>query len=177
MSYNTAEYILENQNEIEEKIAYHFRNKKLLVQSFTRKSFSQENDEFEDNEILEYYGDQLVNTVMTKWLFDSYSTVPQSYSNDFFYSQKNESELTKIRANYVNKSALAHCIEISGLDEYLLLEKVIKKIKYGEMKKSFVMNLKQLLAESPLILQRGIPIKSSGILNKLRNPARKCGKC
>ena len=127
MSYNTAEYILENQNEIEEKIAYHFRNKKLLVQSFTRKSFSQENDEFEDNEILEYYGDQLVNTVMTKWLFDSYSTVPQSYSNDFFYSQKNESELTKIRANYVNKSALAHCIEISGLDEYLLLGKSDEK--------------------------------------------------
>lgn len=120
-------YILENKETIEVKIAYPFRNRNLLIQAFTRKSFASEHDGFEDNEILEYYGDQLVNTVMTKRLFDSYSTVPQSYSNDFFHSQKRESELTKIRANYVNKSSLAHCIEILGLDKYLLLGKSDEK--------------------------------------------------
>ena len=122
MTTDDVNYILENQKTIEEKISYQFRyHTKLLVQAFTRKSFAQEHDGYEDNEILELYGDQLVNTVMTKWLYDSYSTVPQTYTDGFFYSKKNEAELSKIRANYVNKSALAHCIDMLDLDDYLLL--------------------------------------------------------
>ena len=64
---------------------------------------------------------------MTKWLYDSYSTISDSFKDDFFYSSKNEAELTKIRANYVNKSALAHCIDILDLDDYLLLGKSDEK--------------------------------------------------
>ena len=122
MTNDDVNYILENRRAIEEKIAYQFRyHTKLLIQAFTRKSFAAEHDGYEDNEILELYGDQIVNTVMTKWLYDSYSTIPDSYKDDFFYSTKNEAELTKIRANYVNKSALAHCIDILDLDDFLLL--------------------------------------------------------
>lgn len=118
MTTDDVNCILKNQKFIEEKISYQFRNhKKLLVQAFTRKTFAMEHDGYEDNEILELYGDQLVNTIMTKWLYDSYST----FKGEFFYSKKNEAELTKIRANYVNKSALAHCIDILNLDEFLLL--------------------------------------------------------
>ena len=128
MTTDDVNYILENRKAIEEKISYQFRyHTKLLVQAFTRKSFAQEHDGYEDNEILELYGDQLVNTVMTKWLYDSYSTVPQTYMDDFFYSKKNEAELSKIRANYVNKSALAHCIDMLNLDDYLLLGNSDKK--------------------------------------------------
>lgn len=117
MTTDDVHYILENRRAIEEKIGYHFRNPKLLIQAFTRKSFAMEHDGYEDNEILELYGDQLVNTVMTKWLFESFS----KYNGDFFYSEKNEAELTQIRAKYVQKSALAHCIDILNLDEYILL--------------------------------------------------------
>ena len=118
MTTDDVNYILKNQKFIEEKISYQFRNhSNLLVQAFTRKTFAIENEGYEDNEILELYGDQLVNTIMTKWLYDSYST----FEGEFFYSKKNEAELTKIRANYVNKSALAHCIDILNLDEFLLL--------------------------------------------------------
>lgn len=135
MEYNTPNCILTNQNEIEEKIAYNFgSHTKLLIQAFTRKSFSQENEGFEDNEVLEFYGDQLVNTVLTKWCFDSF-TIAQNYSNDFFRSTKNEAELTKIRANYINKSTLAHCIEILELDEYLLLGKSDEKNEVWENEK------------------------------------------
>lgn len=120
---NSVNFILENQEAIEKKINYHFSNKKLLIQAFTRKSFTVENDGYEDNEVLEFYGDQLVNTVITKWMYDTFSTVPEPYQNDFFYSEKNEAELSKIRIKYVSKSALAHCISILGLDDYLLLGK------------------------------------------------------
>ena len=128
MTTDDVNYILENRKSIEEKIAYQFQyHTKLLVQAFTRKSFAAEHDGYEDNEILELYGDQIVNTVMTKWLYDSYSTIPDTFNDDFFYSKKNEAELTKIRANYVNKSALAHCIDILNLDDYLLLGKSDEK--------------------------------------------------
>lgn len=125
-NYNTPELILEHQKEIEEKIAYQFNNHtNLLIQAFTRKSYSQEHDDYENNEILEFYGDQLVNTVITKWLFDSYSQLPNSnsFENNQYVSQKDEAALTKIRANYANKSALAHCIDMLDLDQYLLLGK------------------------------------------------------
>lgn len=122
MKNDDVQCILDNQKAIEEKIAYSFRyHTKLLIQAFTRKSFASEHDGYEDNEILEFYGDQLVNTVMTKWLYDSYSMPPSGFNNDFFYSKKNEAELSKIRANYINKSALAHCIDVLGLDGFLLL--------------------------------------------------------
>ena len=124
MSIDDVNYILENQKAIEEKIAYSFNSshRNLFIQMFTRKSFSVENDDYEDNEILEFYGDQLVNTVMTKWLYDSsFTKIPDNYNDDFFYSEKTEAELSKIRANYINKSALAHCITVLGLDEFLLL--------------------------------------------------------
>ena len=130
MEYNTPDLILSHQKEIEEKIAYNFGNHtNLLIQAFTRKSYAQENDGFEHNEILEFYGDQLVNTIITKWLFDSYSKLPNSnsFANEYFSSNKDESELTRIRANYANKSALAHCIDILDLDQYLLLGKSDEK--------------------------------------------------
>lgn len=135
MEYNTPEFILSHQKEIEEKIGYQFNyHKKLLIQAFTRKSFAQENHSFEDNEVLEFYGDNLVNTIITKMLFKKYSKFPDNKKDPFylpafankdeyFYSEKNEAELSKIRAQYINKSALSKCIEILGLDEFLLLGK------------------------------------------------------
>ena len=123
MSIDDVNYILENQKAIEEKIAYSFNSyhRNLFIQMFTRKSFSVENDDYEDNEILEFYGDQLVNTLMTKWLYDSFTKIPENYNDDFFYSEKTEAELSKTRANYINKSALAHCIDVLDLDKFLLL--------------------------------------------------------
>ena len=122
MTTDDVNYILKNQAAIEEQIAYHFRNyQNLLVQAFTRKSFAAENDGYEDNEILEFYGDQLVNTVMTKWLYDSFSYPQEQNQDKVFCSKKTEAELSKIRASHVNRSALAHCIALLGLDKYLLL--------------------------------------------------------
>lgn len=122
--FNTPDFILENQNEIEKNIEYHFGSQtKLLIQAFTRKTFAKENEGFVDNEVLELYGDQLVNTIITKILFETYSKIPSNYQNEYFISSKNEAELSKLRASYINKSALAHCIEILGFDDYLLVGK------------------------------------------------------
>lgn len=118
---NDVNYILENKDAIEKKIAYQFKHTKLFIQIFIRKSFSSENPDYEDNEVLEFYGDQLVNTVMTKWLYDSYSTKLDPRTDEFYYSKKNEAELSKIRALYVSKTTLAHCIDLLDLNDFLLL--------------------------------------------------------
>lgn len=124
MEYNNPQTILDYKNQIEEKIGYCFDgNSKLLVQAFTKNSFAAENDGFEDNEILEFYGDQLVNTIITKWMFESFSKLPGSYQNDFYYSSKNEAELSDIRSCHINKQALAHCIRLLELEEFLLVGK------------------------------------------------------
>lgn len=132
MRFNEPSLIINYQREIEEKIGYSFgTNRRLLVQAFTRKSFAQENEGIGDNEVLEFYGDQLVNTIMTKWMFDSFSQFSGSF-NEYYYSKKNESELSEIRASYINKSALAHCIRLLKLDDFLLVSKGDEKKKIWE---------------------------------------------
>lgn len=126
MQNEDVNYLLENKSAIEEKVAYQFNfsHNKLFIQAFTRKSFTAENAGFEDNEILEFYGDQIVNTVITKWMYESSFTVPpKNYNDEFFYSEKSESDLSRIRQRYISKSALAHCIDILDLDDFLLLGK------------------------------------------------------
>ena len=138
MNFSEPQSIINSQREIEEIIGYSFgTNRRLLVQAFTRKSFAEENEGIEDNEVLEFYGDQLVNTIMTKWMFDSFSQYSGGFQNDYYYSKKNEAELSEIRASYINKSALAHCIRILQLDCFLLLGK-------GDIKKEIWNNDKVL---------------------------------
>ena len=54
---NTYEYLRCNLNTIEEIIGYRFQDRNLLIQAFTSKSFGAENPSFEDNDVLEFYGD------------------------------------------------------------------------------------------------------------------------
>lgn len=112
---------------IEKSISYNFSNKSLLQQAFTRKSFAQEHHEYESNEVLEFYGDAIIDLVVTKRLYDSFSESPRQYSNDLFYSQKDEGELSKIRAGYVRKDFLANCMDRLRLNQYLLLGKSDEK--------------------------------------------------
>ena len=65
---------------IESQINYSFHNKFLLQQAFTRKSFTQEHEEYESNEVFEFLGDSELNSIVTKWIFDSFLKL-------IFYSQ------------------------------------------------------------------------------------------
>lgn len=51
--------------EIEKKIGYEFKDKSYLEQAFTRKSYSEEmklqGKTIPDNELLEYFGDSVLN--------------------------------------------------------------------------------------------------------------------
>ena len=59
-----------NANTIENAIGYHFSNKDLLKQAFTRKSYTVEMDQGENNEVLEFLGDKVLDLIVTKKLIE-----------------------------------------------------------------------------------------------------------
>ena len=105
-----------NLNEFEQKIGITFKNKDLLLQAFTHRSYLNEHPEskIRDNERLEFLGDAVLELATTTFLYDR-------------FTDKAEGELTGLRAALVNTRQLAVCARELGLNDYLRLSR-------GEMK-------------------------------------------
>lgn len=52
--------------ELEKIIGYEFKDKNLLIQSFTRKSYSNEHKDIKNNECLEFIGDEAIDVIVAK---------------------------------------------------------------------------------------------------------------
>lgn len=102
---------------IQNSICYRFENLKLLIQAFTRKSYSEENLGTENNEVLEFYGDEILDLYVTKLMYKETGKV----SEKGFISSKNEGELTKLKSAIVNKKMLAACIKNFEFEKFLIL--------------------------------------------------------
>lgn len=63
----------ENIDYVQSAIGYHFKNERLLVQAFIRKSYSQEHPEVQNNEVLEFYGDEALDLYITKMMYKKFS--------------------------------------------------------------------------------------------------------
>lgn len=120
---NTWEHLRSNLGFIEEKIGYKFKDKNLLIQAFTSKSFGAENPDFADNDILEFYGDAELYNFMSDWLYDSFTVYPDGKQNNQLTSKKKVGTLSEIRKNYIKKESLARCIRLKQLDQFILLGK------------------------------------------------------
>lgn len=120
---NTWEHLRSNIDFIEEKIGYKFRDKNLLLQAFTSKSFGAENPDFADNDILEFYGDAELYKFMSDWLYDSFTVYPDGKQNNQLTSKKKVGTLSEIRKNYIKKESLARCLRMKQLDQFILLGK------------------------------------------------------
>lgn len=100
----------------EQKIGVVFKNKNLLKEALTHRSYLNENPKWgadfmsPHNERLEFLGDAVLELVSTEILFNKF---PKS----------NEGELTSIRAALVNYQMLAVAAKETGLDEFILLSK------------------------------------------------------
>lgn len=106
-------------NDIQSKIGYSFKNQKLLEQAFTRRSYANEHSDCADNEVLEFYGDKVLSIYLAKWFEQSFAKEQKQY----YFSQKNEGELTKLFSYYSDTEMLSKCIWNLGLESYLLLGK------------------------------------------------------
>ncbi|MBY0579337.1 MAG: ribonuclease III [Burkholderiales bacterium] len=85
------------------KIAYIFREKALLRQALTHRSFGAPN-----NERLEFLGDSILNCVIADALFRCFPKLP-------------EGELSRLRANLVNQQSLCEIAKSLDIGSVLLL--------------------------------------------------------
>lgn len=105
---------------IAERIEYNFKDNRLLRQAFTRKSYSDEGNGAHHNEVLEFYGDKVLEFIVMKKLSICYGEKTQ---NGKYTSTKTEGQLTDIKKNLVCRKMLAHRIDVLGFADYLLMGK------------------------------------------------------
>ena len=92
----------------EEKIGYVFKDKMLLRKCFTHSSYANEHSE-ESNELLEFFGDAVIEFVVTEYLFKN------AYGD--------EGALTEHRKEMVSKEPLLRAVNKLGLSDHILLGK------------------------------------------------------
>ncbi len=95
---------------LEDQIGYRFKNQITLLEAMTHSSFANEwrHKKMLDNERLEFLGDSVLSLIVSHYIFDKYSQLP-------------EGELTKVRANVVCESSLALKARRIHIGKYLLL--------------------------------------------------------
>jgi ribonuclease-3 len=97
---------------LEKQINVQFKDKELLRQAFTHRSYINEHkgSSFEHNERLEFLGDAVLELAATSFLFKK-------------YPKRNEGELTSFRAALVNTNTLSEVASKLGFNDFLLLSK------------------------------------------------------
>lgn len=93
---------------IEEVIGYTFRDKELLLEALTHKSYAFERDIEAHNERLEFLGDSVLSVVVARLLFDE-------------HPEEDEGRLSKHRASLVSRASLARWAERIELGVHLRL--------------------------------------------------------
>lgn len=98
--------------ELENRIGYHFKNRYLLECALTHTSYANEQriHRYDDYERLEFLGDAVLEMISSAFLFEH-------------YPDKNEGEMTKIRASLVCEPALAYCARDIDLQSFIRLGK------------------------------------------------------
>ena len=141
-----------NYQNLEKKIKVSFKNRELLVQSLTHKSFDKKNN----NEKIEFLGDRVLGLVMAKKLLE-------------IYPDEKEGILDKKFASLVNKKT---CLEIAKkieLEKYVLTFNL--KNKKNLIEDKVLSDCCEALIGS-IYLDQGFPIVEKVILNLWSNQIR-----
>lgn len=110
--------------EIEQQIGYEFKNRLLLQQAFTRKSYTAETHDGENNEVLEFIGDKVLDLVIVKVLTEYYGGIGDGKEYECDYS---EGKLTEFKKHLVESKMLAERIDELGFADYLIMGKGDRK--------------------------------------------------
>jgi ribonuclease-3 len=99
-------------SDFEKKIKVVFKDKKLLKQAFTHRSYINENPaaSLSHNERLEFLGDAVLELIVTDFLYKK-------------YPHYDEGELTALRSALVNALIISEIASKIGMNDYLLLSK------------------------------------------------------
>lgn len=100
---------------IEEAIGYTFHDKRLLVQVLTRKTYLKIDPEAPDNEVLEFYGDTLMNYHVTNYFMSKYAHM----LDDGLFFMRTVEQFTDMRSHYVCNRYLTDRVKAMGLARYM----------------------------------------------------------
>jgi ribonuclease-3 len=95
-------------SELQQQIAFTYRDPRLLERALTHKSYANENRLTEHNERMEFLGDSVLNLVVSELLMNA---LPEA----------SEGDLSRIRAAVVSEPSLAAVAREIGLGEFLLV--------------------------------------------------------
>ena len=114
---------------VQKKIGYWFENEDLLLQAFTRSSYSSQHGG-ENNEVLEFLGDRVLDFYVVKVIADRFGFVKSQSDyydeeNDLdeycIVAHKNEADFTELKKQIVSNETLAKTIDKLGLFKYMYL--------------------------------------------------------
>lgn len=89
---------------LEETLGYKFKNKQLIIEALTHKSYKQPYD----NERLEFLGDAVLDLIVGEYLYNK-------------FKKSNEGKLSKIRASLVNETGFDKLARSLNLGDYIFL--------------------------------------------------------
>ena len=113
--------------EIEKKIKYTFKDKTLLIQAFTRTSFSNENRKESggmSNEVLEFFGDSALSLAIVSMLMNDKT---QRFEHGI-YTELSEGDFSNIRSKLSDKRNLSRSMRELGLQVYLRMGEGDKRL-------------------------------------------------
>ncbi len=108
--------------DFEKRLGYSFKNKDLLQEALTHKSFKSP----VNNERLEFLGDAVLDLVVGEYLFHR-------------FPKANEGELSKLRASLVNEEGFAKLARKLGIGEYIFISQA-EENNQGRTKPSLLSN-------------------------------------
>lgn len=139
---------------LEERLGHVFRDRSLLLQALTHRSYLNEHSDFarEHNERLEFLGDAVLELVVTEFL---YKTFPNP-----------EGVLTNWRAALVNAKTLAGISRDLNFEEFLLLSKGEARDKESKARMYILANAIEAILGA-IYLDSGMPAAEKFIQAKI----------
>lgn len=131
--------------QLETTLGFTFKNRDLLVQAFTHRSYLNENPGYRlgHNERLEFLGDAVLELVVTEELYDKFPNP--------------EGDLTNLRASLVNAKTLGEVALGLEFDAYLLLSRGEAKDANSKARHSILANTVESLIGA-LYLDQGFKV-------------------
>jgi len=123
---------------LESTLGYEFKDKKLIIEALTHKSYKQPYD----NERLEFLGDAVLDLIVGEYLFKK-------------FKNSDEGNLSKIRASLVNEMGFDKLARALNLGEYILLSNA-EDNNGGREKSSLLSNAFEAIMGA-IYLEAGLP--------------------
>jgi len=139
---------MKNYNELEQCLGYQFKDKDLIIEALTHKSYKK----VFNNERMEFLGDAVLNLIVGEFLFKKFPKSP-------------EGELSKLRANLVNEKGFMKLALAINLGEYIYLSDAEERNK-GRTKASILSDAFEAIMGA-IYLEAGIEVIKPMILKLL----------